>query len=86
MPRDYTGQRLDQTGLLSDGARSYDPALAGCLSPDAAAPDHANPRRLNRSRCAGNQLAGDAGAAGFRPATAYARPPAAPLADRASPC
>lgn len=87
-PSDYMGQRLDQTRLLFDGARSYDLALAGCLSPDAAAPDHANPRRPNRSRCAGNQLTGDTGAAGFRPPTAYARPArhAAPLADRAGPC
>jgi RHS repeat-associated protein len=61
-PLNYTGQRLDGTGLLYYHARYYDPALARFVSadsvvpnasglsigPDTPSPGPANPQNLNR--------------------------------------
>ncbi len=44
----YTGQRLDYTGLLYYGARYYDPTLMRFTQPDTLVPDPANPQSLNR--------------------------------------
>jgi len=44
----YTGQRLDGTGLLYYHARYYDPALARFVSADSISPDHTDPQTRNR--------------------------------------
>jgi RHS repeat-associated protein len=44
----YTGQRLDGTGLLYYHARYYDPALGRFISPDSVVPDYKDPQDLNR--------------------------------------
>jgi len=44
----YTGQRLDDTGLLYYHARYYDPILARFISADSMVPEQANPQDLNR--------------------------------------
>ncbi|MBK9712369.1 MAG: hypothetical protein IPO81_13770 [Kouleothrix sp.] len=43
----YTGQRLDGTGLLYYHARYYDPGVARFVSADSVAPAYANPQDLN---------------------------------------
>ena len=44
----YTGQRLDGTGLLYYHARMYDPVLARFVSADSIAPKPENPQTRNR--------------------------------------
>ena len=44
----YTGQRLDSTGLLDYHARLYDPTLARFVSADTIAPKHEDPQTRNR--------------------------------------
>jgi RHS repeat-associated protein len=44
----YTGQRLDSTGLLYYGARFYDAGLARFISPDDVAIDPGDPQKGNR--------------------------------------
>jgi len=44
----YTGQRLDGTGLLYYHARYYDPALARFVSADSVVPDPNRPQAFNR--------------------------------------
>lgn len=46
--RNYTGQRLDDTGLLYYGARYYDPAAGRFISPDTLIPDPSDPLDYNR--------------------------------------
>lgn len=46
--RSFTGQYLDDTGLLFYHARYYDPALGRFISPDTVVPDARNPQTLNR--------------------------------------
>ncbi len=44
----FTGQRLDGTGLLFFQARYYDPTTGRFLQADSIVPDPANPQSLNR--------------------------------------
>jgi RHS repeat-associated protein len=44
----YTRQRNDETGLLFDNARPYDPKLAPFLSVDTIAPNRTDPQTRNR--------------------------------------
>jgi len=44
----YTGQKLDSTGLLYYNARYYDPSLARFLSPDTVVSSAKNPQSWNR--------------------------------------
>ncbi len=44
----FTGQRLDGTGLLFFQARYYDPDLRRFLQPDTIVPEPGNPQSLNR--------------------------------------
>ena len=44
----YTGQRLDGTGLLYYHARMEDPVLARFVSADSIAPKPENPQTRNR--------------------------------------
>ncbi|MFL5801986.1 MAG: RHS repeat-associated core domain-containing protein [Roseiflexaceae bacterium] len=44
----YTGQRLDMTGLLYYHARMYDPLLGRFASADSVVPNPADPQDLNR--------------------------------------
>jgi RHS repeat-associated protein len=53
-----TGQRRDETGLLYDNARYYDPALGRFLSADTVVPDPQNPQALNRYAYALNNPVG----------------------------
>ncbi len=50
MPTDvgFTGQRLDDTGLMHYGARYYSPSLARFISPDTVVPQPENPQAWNR--------------------------------------
>jgi RHS repeat-associated protein len=44
----YTGQKLDGTGLLFYNARYYDPNLGKFVSADTIVPNPANPQTFNR--------------------------------------
>jgi RHS repeat-associated protein len=44
----YTGQKLDATGLLFYNARYYDPNIAKFISPDSIVPDDKKPTNFNR--------------------------------------
>ena len=46
--RNFTGQRLDATGLLYYHARYYDPTLGRFISPDSIVPEPGNPQSFNR--------------------------------------
>jgi RHS repeat-associated protein len=46
--KEFTGQRLDSTGLYYYGARYYDPMIGRFISPDTIVPDPTNPQALNR--------------------------------------
>ncbi|MFN8467714.1 MAG: RHS repeat-associated core domain-containing protein [Caldilineaceae bacterium] len=46
--RDYTGQKIDQTGLLYYNARYYDPQLGQFISPDTIVPEPTNLLSYNR--------------------------------------
>ena len=53
----FTGQRLDGTGLLYYGARYYDPLIGRFTQPDTIVPQPGNPQSLNRYTYAlGNPL------------------------------
>jgi len=55
--KQFTGQRLDDTGLYYYGARYYDPIIGRFISADTIVPDFANPQSLNRySYCINNPL------------------------------
>ncbi|MBN1190562.1 MAG: RHS repeat-associated core domain-containing protein, partial [Dehalococcoidales bacterium] len=46
--RQFTGQRLDETGLYYYGARYYDHSIGRFISPDTIVPDPYNPQSFNR--------------------------------------
>jgi RHS repeat-associated protein len=50
----FTGQRLDATGLLYYHARMYDPVLGRFVSVDTVTPNQTDPQQLNRYSYAGN--------------------------------
>jgi RHS repeat-associated protein len=55
--KEFTGQRLDSTGLYYYGARYYDPSIGRFISADTIVPNPANPQSLNRySYCLNNPL------------------------------
>ena len=55
--KQFTGQRLDGTGLYYYGARYYDPTIGRFISADTIVPDPYNPQSLNRySYCLNNPL------------------------------
>jgi RHS repeat-associated protein len=55
--RQFTGQRLDGTGLYYYNARYYDPTIGRFISADFVIPDYSNPQNLNRySYVANNPL------------------------------
>jgi len=55
--KEFTGQRLDATGLYYYNARYYDPQIGRFISPDSAGQDLNNPQTLNRySYCSNNPL------------------------------
>ncbi len=55
--KEFTGQRLDQTGLYYYNARYYDPLIGRFISPDTAAPDLINPQSFNKyTYCFNNPL------------------------------
>ena len=55
--KQFTGQRLDGTGLYYYGARYYDAGIGRFISPDIYIQDSANPQCLNRySYCINNPL------------------------------
>jgi RHS repeat-associated protein len=56
-PKEFTGQRLEGTGLYYYGARYYDATIGRFISPDTVVQDYKNPQNLNRySYCANNPL------------------------------
>ena len=56
-PQQFTGQRLDTTGLYYYGARYYDPTIGRFISPDTIVPSYMNPQSFNRySYCLNNPL------------------------------
>ena len=53
----FTGQRLDSTGLYYYGARYYDPTIGRFISPDPIIQNFTNPQNFNRySYCLNNPL------------------------------
>jgi RHS repeat-associated protein len=55
--KQFTGQRLDGTGLYYYGARYYDAEIGRFISADTIVPDPANPQAFNRySYCLNNPL------------------------------
>jgi RHS repeat-associated protein len=55
--KEFTGQRLDQTGLYYYNARYYDPLIGRFISPDSATPDLMNPQSFNKyTYCFNNPL------------------------------
>jgi len=55
--KEFTGQRLDQTGLYYYNARYYDPTIGRFISPDNIVSNPFNPQSLNRySYCLNNPL------------------------------
>ena len=55
--KEFTGQRLDATGLYYYNARYYDPLIGRFISPDTVVQDYKNPQTLNRySYCLNNPL------------------------------
>ncbi len=55
--KQYTGQRLDGTGLYYYGARYYDPVISRFISADAVSPDLTNPQSLSKyTYCFNNPL------------------------------
>jgi RHS repeat-associated protein len=55
--KEFTGQRLDSTGLYYYNARYYDPAIGRFISPDNNTSQPFNPQNLNRySYCLNNPL------------------------------
>lgn len=55
--KEFTGQRLDATGLYYYNARYYDPTIGRFISPDTVVQDLSNPQTLNRySYCINNPL------------------------------
>jgi len=56
-PKEFTGQRLDSTGLYYYNARYYDATIGRFISPDTVIQNFANPQNLNRySYCLNNPL------------------------------
>ena len=55
--KQFTGQRLDSTGLYYYNARYYDPTIGRFISADTMVPDPANPQAYNRyAYCLNNSL------------------------------
>jgi len=55
--KEFTGQRLDSTGLYYYNARYYDPQIGRFISPDATGQKLTDPQTLNRySYCSNNPL------------------------------
>jgi RHS repeat-associated protein len=55
--KEFTGQRLDSTGLYYYNARYYDPQIGRFISPDSTGQDLNNPQTFNRySYCLNNPL------------------------------
>ena len=55
--KEFTGQRLDSTGLYYYNARYYDPQIGRFISADTVVQNPANPQTLNRySYCINNPL------------------------------
>ena len=55
--KEFTGQRLDATGLYYYNARYYDPQIGRFISADTASPDLMNPQTFNKySYCFNNPL------------------------------
>jgi RHS repeat-associated protein len=55
--KEFTGQRLDSTGLYYYNARYYDPQIGRFISADATGQDLNNPQTLNRYKyCSNNPL------------------------------
>ena len=56
-PKEFTGQRLDSTGLYYYNARYYDATIGRFISPDTEIQNFTNPQNLNRySYCLNNPL------------------------------
>jgi RHS repeat-associated protein len=63
----YTGQRLDSTGLLFYNARYYDPQVGKFISSDTIVPKVSNPQAFNRYGYAYNNPLKYTDATGHRP-------------------